>query len=95
MVLNPRNLGGRRLARQMLCARSMRLAWFGLLAAGLLWGRSAGAQSLGLGVRASSVRYEESQHSEGLGALARLRLPHLELELEVGHEPHAGSDRRH
>jgi len=71
----------------------MRLAWFGLVAAGLLWGRSAGAQSVGLGVRASSVRYEESQHSEGLGALARLRLPYFELELELGHEPHASSDR--
>jgi hypothetical protein len=48
---------------------------------------------VGLGIRASSVRYEERQHSEGLGALVRLRLRVIELELELGREPHANSDR--
>ena len=71
----------------------MRLAWLVPVVALLLGATAVHAQSLGLGVRASSVRYEEDRHAEGLGALLRLRMPLIELELEVAHEPHAASDR--
>jgi hypothetical protein len=70
----------------------MRLAWLVPVVALIVSATTAHAQ-LGLGVRASSVRYEEDRHAEGLGALLRWRLPLVELELEVAHEPHAASDR--
>jgi hypothetical protein len=49
--------------------------------------------SLGLGVRASSVRFDEGEHADGLGVLLRLRVARVELELEGGREGHASYQR--